>query len=71
MVLTGNHKMLLLQYNIHLGSKHNRWDIKITLLIKQRCIQNPNIIKKLITSKGSLQICKEIKKKKKIGCDAG
>ena len=41
-------------------------NIKITLLIKQRCIQNPNIIKlkKLITSKNSLQISKEIKKKK-------
>ena len=46
-------------------------NIKITLLIKQRCIQNPNIIKlkKLITSKNSLQISKEIKKKG--GCDAG
>ena len=34
------------------------------------CIQNPNIIKlkKLITSKNSLQICKEINKG---GCDAG
>ena len=45
-------------------------NIKITLLIKQRCIQNPNIIKlkKLITFKNSLQICKEINKG---GCDAG